>query len=169
VGSYDDGHGSQKPLVGRWEGKAWTIDSAPNPADAVYSNLNDVSCPMSTFCAAAGFAIGTAGIPHAFVDSWSGRSWTLAPSRLADGRSAATGVACLRTLACTVVGNTGLEVLADWWSRTAWHSETTPTIPDATRALFGGVSCPSLADCFAVGSEFSNSFNPLPLVEHYRR
>jgi hypothetical protein len=41
-------------LAERWNGTAWSIQATPNPSGAETSELNEVSCPSDSACAAAG-------------------------------------------------------------------------------------------------------------------
>jgi hypothetical protein len=48
-------------LAERWNGTAWSIQATPNPSGAETSELNEVSCPSDSACAAAG-QYSTAGL-----------------------------------------------------------------------------------------------------------
>jgi hypothetical protein len=68
------------------------------------------------------------------------------------------GVSCASSAACTVVGESGDQLLAERWDGSNWAVQNVPTPAPYSSAL-SGVSCPSLSWCTAVGS-FASSGDP---------
>jgi hypothetical protein len=87
------------PLVERWDGLAWTIQTDAAPAGA---ELTGVSCTSSSSCTAVGgITSDTGGAEH-----WDGTSWTLQTLPVAHKNASAglAGVSCLSATNCTAVG-----------------------------------------------------------------
>ena len=61
--------GSQNALAEHFDGTSWTI--VPEPADAPFSVLADVSCTTATSCVAVG--------DSALAQRWDGTSWSMMP------------------------------------------------------------------------------------------
>jgi hypothetical protein len=112
VGGYNTPTGSASQ-VQRWDGTTWTIQPAPNPAGAVVSNLNGVSCASASTCTAVGDYYNNfmAGYPayHAFIESTTPPSHHFTVSRItteADGTI---------NFSARVAGPGSLDVLATAW------------------------------------------------------
>jgi hypothetical protein len=56
VGSYTNSSGVQLTLAESWNGTAWTVKTTPNPASAIESQLNGVSCTGGGTCTAVGYS-----------------------------------------------------------------------------------------------------------------
>ena len=67
-------------LVEHWNGTKWSIQSAPHPAGALFSQLNGVSCPLAGACTAVGFYQNAGGGRLTLVERWNGSGWSLRPS-----------------------------------------------------------------------------------------
>lgn len=150
------GRTGNTPLVERWDGNAWTIQSAPEPANSG-AHLNAVSCTSPTDCTAVGGF--TNGGPPPFIDrplveSWDGSSWTIDPAPSPVGGGELAGVSCTSTSACTAVGYEGSTAtgttLAETWDGSAWTIDSTVTPNTGTNRLLG-VSCTSGTACISVG------------------
>lgn len=161
VGSYVDSAGKYMILIESWNGKAWSVQPAP---DAV-GELNAVSCPSFTSCTAVGQAEPSDG--YAMAVLWNGTTWSVqtVPSPSGATSSNLLGMSCTARTACTAVGDYLATVhgfvqempLAEVWNGTHWSAEHTPNT--TTRSSLTGVSCISLNDCTAVGSYFvSNGY-----------
>jgi hypothetical protein len=156
VGSYKGPEGTYHPLVERWNGSAWTLQSAPDPAEGNARNaMLAVGCSGPWFCMTVGEA---AGKPVAEV--WNGSSWTTTSAPpIPSGAKGATlvGIACGSAKACMAVGDSyegvGTEkALAERWNGTKWAIVATPT-PAGTKGFVDltDVSCLSPNACFTVG------------------
>ena len=154
VGSYTDTTGTELVLVERWNGHAWTIESAPTPRGAGGVELKGVWCSSARACVAVGDFTAATGHQRALIERWNGRTWSLdsapAPHRTRDARL--SGVSCSSGRACTATGaysSTGPQAaLVERWNGSRWTLQRTPA---STRAALIGVSCPGQTFCTAVG------------------
>jgi hypothetical protein len=173
VGSYTDSSGSTATLAERWDGKGWTIETAPFGIP-----FSGVSCASANTCAAVGTGRFEADVNiEALAARWNGNRWASQPTpnpRGAEFGSALSGVSCASGSACTAVGNyisnDGPTVtLVEHWNGRRWTIQATPNPPglqvDEVLEL-SGVSCSSASVCMAVG-DYSNGSTQLTLVERW--
>ncbi len=106
---------AERPLAERWNGSAWTIQTAPNPTATNQNTLNAVSCVSSTACTATGFAGSAAtGFTSTLAEQWNGSTWTVQSTPDPAGvASILSGVWCTSPATCTAVGSSGDGVLAE--------------------------------------------------------
>ena len=160
-----------KTLVEQWNGTTWSIVASPNPAGALDSELNGVSCTSSTSCFAAGDEGGifSAG---ALIEQWDGTSWTISPNPPPIGPSSAapsatpssagsSGAAAraLGAQAATLQAGSPAAItraaFAPRGSASARRAQSSGARADGSS--FGtipgldAVSCTSPTSCFAVG------------------
>jgi hypothetical protein len=164
VGSYKGSEGTYHPLVERWNGTAWSLESAPNPAEGNAQNaMLSVSC-ISTGCITVGEA---AGKPVA--ETWIGGTWALSSARLPAGAKGGklSAISCNSAI-CVAVGNsyetTGQEkALAESFNGVAWSLMSAPG-PGGAKGFveLAGVSCPSSTSCTAAGYYAPNVSGGLP-------
>lgn len=139
------------PLVARWDGSTWTVQSVPGPPDGSAAELSGVSCPTTTSCIAVGSQNGR---QEAFVDSWDGTNWTdTSPpysEQAFDG--AFTQVSCSAPDTCIAVGTWNSVTAAEQWDGFNWTPSLMP-LP-ATTMIFQllGVACAVAGPCVAVGN-----------------
>jgi hypothetical protein len=152
VGSYYvEAEAKYKPLVERWNGTSWTVQTAPSPATGSAENaMVSVSCASATSCVAVGTANGAP-----FAEGWNGTTWSIqsVPVPSPSSESSFAAVSCSSASACTAVGyykNTKKQPLAERWDGSSWSIQTTPAPTEPVRLK--GVSCGSATDCIAVGS-----------------
>jgi hypothetical protein len=166
VGSYREGTGGRKTLVEKWNGAQWSRMTSPNPSGKFNSELNGISC-FGSGCIAVGQALDeTTFIAKTLVESLSGSTWTIksSPNPIGDGWSYLQSVSCTLGNACTAVGASRAEFVADnstlaeRWNGTAWSLQTTLNPNTATPDdQFEGVSCAATTMCMAVGSNTNSS------------
>ncbi|MDQ1478717.1 MAG: hypothetical protein QOE62_3946 [Actinomycetota bacterium] len=141
-------------LTERWNGTAWSI-SAP-PAGGSQSQLEQVSCPTTTFCFAVGHAVNTSLTPLA--KRWDGTSWTIValPRPAGSSNTTLTGVSCTSSTSCFAVGYyfasaNSVKTLTERWNGTAWTIVPSPN-PANQNATLRAVSCHAATSCTAIGS-----------------
>ena len=169
VGSYQDSSGVTHGLAGFWAGNGWSVQANPEPAGAVSSQLDSVSCPTASWCIATGAYTGPSGITAPLSASWDGTTWDVQtpPAPAAALTSGLEGVSCTAVASCTAVGDYafyGTESkpviqssgLAESWNGTAWTLETTPTPAGASGSELAGVFCTPQFGCTAVG-DYTNA------------
>jgi hypothetical protein len=155
VGSYRGSEGVYHPLVERWNGSAWSLQSAPNPAAGTAQKaMLAVSCASASSCMAVGEA---AGKPVA--EMWNGSAWVSVATPTPTGAKGATlvGISCGSTKECIAVGssNEGVgteKALVERWSTISWSILPTPT-PSGAKGYVNltDVSCLSPYACFSAG------------------
>ncbi len=163
---------NSKPLVERWNGRRWTLESVPHPAAAL---LQGVACTSPANCLAVGSDVNdqTATAP-AVAEHWNGRSWVSARfSTIRDVIGDLTSISCASPTACTAVGMRGpgviptsfkRELLAYEWNGKSWMTGRATEAEGGSAALMG-VSCVVAGGCTAVGQS-SERATLRPLAEH---
>jgi hypothetical protein len=146
VGYYYNGAGVQVTLAETLAAGAWAVSATPNPAGAIASALNAVSCTSATACTAVGYYVNGGGTQIALAETLAAGAWGLAAVVIPAGATASdlTGVSCL-TSGCTAVGwyvnASGTTVtLAENELFGLWFVSPTPNPPGATASAFNGVS-----------------------------
>jgi hypothetical protein len=141
-------------LAQRWNGRAWTLQTTPNPTGATDNNLAGVSCASPTACTAVG-NYTSGGVTRALAERWDGAAWAIqtTPTPTGATSSVLSGGSCTSPTACTAVGrytSAGVtHTLAERWDGTNWTIQPTPD-PTGGSPLTG-VSCTSATACTAVG------------------
>ena len=148
-------------LVEHWDGIRWSIMKSPNPAGSQHASLGGVSCPITTSCFASGGAQFSSG-PKTLIERWNGHKWSIMTSPNPTHASIGT-ISCSSTASCVAVGNYWAggaayavgaigKSLAERWDGHTWSVMNTPNPTHATVTGLIGVSCPTPAQCFAVGT-----------------
>jgi len=108
VGSYINASGVVVTLAERWNGKEWTIQATPNPAEAKHSELVGVSCPTAEACTAVGSYVNASGVTKTVAERWSGKEWLIqtTPNALGAESSWLRGVSCGAVESCIAIGRT---------------------------------------------------------------
>lgn len=157
-------------LAEAWNGTAWTIQSAPDPAGAVYSALSGLSCTSADACTAVGSYVSASRATLVLAERWDGTNWTIqsTPNPAGSSGSGLSAVSCTAADACTAVGSytrsSGRTVsFAETWNGTTWKIEPTPDPKGATRSYLLGVSCNG-GDCSAAGYDISSAGIVAPLA-----
>jgi hypothetical protein len=129
VGSTMDQNGNpEDSLVEQWDGSSWTVSPAVSPGAG--AELSNVSCASVTDC----WAAGTYGLaqnlktvamqntpPTAFIERWTGGSWSVDSTPYVASDSFLYGIACVHGAWCFASGatstsakrNNGIEPLVE--------------------------------------------------------
>ena len=157
VGRYYNG--GYKPYVARWNGSAWTQQTAPSPSEGNASEaMLSVSCPSASFCMAVGRAAN-----KPFAERWDGSAWATQSAPNPEGATEATleGISCASASACMAVGNHkgsgSRKTLAQRWNGSTWSVIASPT-PSEKQGRLRSISCLSASSCIAVGVLTPTSF-----------
>ena len=152
------------PLIVHWDGAAWRSISPLSRSPVV--SLSSVACTTASHCFAVGsstpFFPGSSS-SSALVEEWDGASWRSNSQAL---NGALSGVACPSAGMCIATGNAPLttgamsQPISYVWDGATWQPATVPAPSASTPPYQSGlpvfdlaaVSCPSSADCWAVGS-----------------
>jgi hypothetical protein len=107
VGLYEPSAGGSDTLAEEWNGKAWSVQSIPNPSGAQNSRLHGVSCASSTTCTVVGFYdYGEPTEELTLAERWNGTEWSIqsTPNPTGAPYSRLRGVSCTSSTTCASVG-----------------------------------------------------------------
>lgn len=179
VGSFSDSTGVQSALAEHWSGDRWSVQPTANASTGAASTLSGVSCPSRNTCTAAGGFVDSGGVAEPLIERWNGTIWQAQPAPHPPGAAYVIfdGVSCANERSCVAVGllidaNFTYLTFAERWDGTTWTIQTTPNPPaidGQNGTLEGGVSCPTVRSCTAVG-QWSPAPAPHPgvtLAEHW--
>jgi hypothetical protein len=146
-------------LAVAWDGTTWRSLNPPPGPDG--SALTGVSCTSADRCVAVG---GDQAM------TWNGTTWTDLTITQPGGSSLGS-VSCWRPTTCMAAGSystiAGAQLtLAEQWHGSTWQAVPTPSPGDEQEGL-SGISCPSTADCMAVGTFINSSDTQATLAEQW--
>lgn len=152
--------GAWHTLIESWGGSAWSIVPSPNVSPSLGNYLDGVSCLSATFCTAVGSFISKLG-DRTLVETWDGSTWSIVPSPDTGYIDGLLNVSCTSASACTAVGESRPRfrfdrTLVETWDGKAWSVVASPDASTFTNVL-ADVSCPTAAQCVAVGTFFNGS------------
>ena len=174
VGNYVNSSDTKRlPLVERWDGVTWTIQTAPHAgANVIPSGL---SCPSANVCIAVAGTAGFTRREKLLAERWDGTRWAVMQM---PGEGTPKAVSCSSDNACIAVGYPASNTkrpLAERWNGRTWTIQKTATLPrDIYSSQLDAISCPSNSGCTAIG--FSQRLCPPtasscatepPLAEHW--
>jgi hypothetical protein len=176
VGDYQPLGSARLDQVLRWNGKRWSVVSAPAPGGTAagdFNELNDIACTSAASC----WAVGYYGIEMTTttVDSlvaltqalhWNGRKWSLVSTPNPGGRSknhanALNAVRCASVRDCWAAGSYGSggsfahRNLMLHWTGARWATMRVPTPGGTAKSAINQIrslACTSPANCWAAGS-----------------
>jgi hypothetical protein len=170
---------SELPLVERFNGSRWTMESLHSPDSATQvgqlpeDQLTDVSCPTVRFCMAVGSfgrlststGLGT-GTSGALVEIFNGRTWRtveLRASSKSDTNAYLEAVSCLQPRSCFVVGTAEstqvLQTLISYrYDIGSWRSEPFGGVGKNSVDNLNHIYCSSMNHCLAVGTSSFGTF-----------
>lgn len=177
VGSFLTGDGTLVPLVERWDGTTWSLQSAAVPPDSFNVSLSGISCIGANLCVAVGGKDSLADDNGALAERWDGVSWTILPTPAppqSAGGSSLGKIVCFSAISCMAIGefapipepHPGLS-FSEGWDGTTWTIVPTMNPPGTDEAPLSGLSCMSASDCTAVGFYVDRSPKWLTLVQHW--
>jgi hypothetical protein len=175
VGYYLESLGGSYPLIERWNGSEWTIQSSPSVEGASNHTLYDVSCTSIEACTAVGsYGNGAGTLQKTLAERWNGKSWSIqgSPNPPESKNAEFFDVSCVSATNCEAVGynvtNSGTTVtLAEAWAEGIWSVQSTPNPLTSTSTVFRGVSCLTALSCFGVGNYSKPELNSANLIERY--
>jgi hypothetical protein len=158
VGNWTSNNGSDSPMAVSWNGHVWTV----LPEGPSQPLLYGVSCYSATGCVAVGLRF-TDGNTTSIAELWNGHGWRYIyypPFGGAGNNSQVYSIDCTAATFCMAVG----EVFTDaqpalvkpgtqYWNGKSWTAVAAPSPKGQMGPNYwpAGVSCPSDADCVAVG------------------
>ena len=133
--------GVYQPLVERWDGTAWTVQSTPVIQAPSGGQLAAVSCTSSVACIAIGKGSTSGGF---LAEQWNGISWRIQTTPLAtESVDTVDAISCDAVNACVAAGDTIKTTdpyrtipLTEFWDGASWrilqpHARTTADLPTA--------------------------------------
>jgi hypothetical protein len=138
----------------------WSLKTTSNPEPRTEAKFEDVSCPSSTVCIAAGQDAYTG---RGFGQLWNGSEWK---SVIKDSAVVPYGATCSSAVSCEVVGTTnlvnGAPVAERWYEDEVlhkWHlsAQNVPSPAGSSGVVLQEVSCTSASACTAVGGYYNGS------------
>jgi hypothetical protein len=180
VGDSRDLSESTVPVSATWNGKEWTIEEAPSPAEGKSASLRSVSCSVVKFteCTAVGLYFDTSNTQRSLAERWNGETWTVQKTPNPSGSTydylGSVSCAVVKLTECTTVGNyqnsSGeLLSLAEMWNGEEWTIQETPNPEEGKSIVLLGVSCVvvKLRECTAVGGYSTKANSSSNLAEHW--
>ncbi len=156
-----------QPLVERWDGSTWTIQSTPTLS---FATLDATSCASPSACTVVGWLSPTnASGSQPLAEGWDGGEWKVESiPNPAAGFNTLSGVSCISAVACTSVGSFGSTAGVEAWDGSRWTIQSTPATgtPGGLSGL-SGISCPAPGLCVAVGFAGNGHGGNSPLAEVY--
>lgn len=169
VGRYETAAKGEATLAESWDGSKWTVMSPPNPAGALSSWLERISCSAADSCTAVGRYETSGKVETTLAERWNGTSWSIQTTANPAGAIWArlAGVSCPSASNCIAVGSyetsSGVrQVLAEAWNGTSWSLQSPVNAAGSEWNSLKGVWCAGKSECLAVGStRTSGNYRPL--------
>ncbi len=165
---------NKEPLIEHYAAGVWMDVSGPSPV--AQGTLAAVSCATSTDCWAVGTSYVASGHQGpAVIEHYDGSAWTLVTGAPVGAPGELSGVTCSTSTECWAVGvsyeggssaPTGGPFIAPVIEQYDGSSWTLVASPTADSAFLADVTCPSPADCWAVGED-NQTLTAGTLIEHY--
>ena len=169
VGDYGRSYPHKVTVVSRsealhWNGKKWKLVPTPNPGGtsaATDTNaLSGITCTAAASCWATGDQLDGSQTEVNEALHWNGKAWTSVPTPNPSGTGSLEGntaasVTCIKSTDCWIAGYGNNSSGASdnetlHWNGTSWSAVP---VPQPGYGGLSGISCPSAADCWAVGTE----------------
>jgi hypothetical protein len=175
VGNSYDTAGASASLVEYWNGLKWSVQPSPDPAGAVGTYLQGVSCVAASRCEAVGYAVLTDNESFALAEVWNGTHWVIqripSPGPAKSVQVQLSSVSCTGSSYCVATGFSTPAAnketaLAETFTGTNWTARAIPTPKGDSGAGGSSVTCLSATLCVAVGfGEVANCFGcGIPLM-----
>lgn len=186
VGYYTDltNGGYYQTLTEYWNGTTWSIVTSPNTSATEDNVLWGMTCTGTADCWAVGWSVsydssGAVSAVRSLVERWNGTLWAITGSPSSPGPQLLQAITCNSISDCWAVGDQGAslqspaQTLVDRWDGSSWSVVPSPTTPNSHGEVFGGVTCTSAIDCWAVGWSFSGYYydgdyqSIVSLIQHW--
>jgi hypothetical protein len=143
-----------------WNGKAWSAQATPLPADGNSISLNAVSCVAADDCTAVGWYFqNTTFNQLTLAERWDGSAWAVqgTPNPTDSTVNDLVGIWCKSASFCTSVGDQqnsstlAFLTLVQVWNGTSWTTRTSPNRSLDDLDVLNSVWCGTGNSCTAVG------------------
>jgi hypothetical protein len=159
--AYDTSAHGEAPLVERWDGKTWSIQDVPTPADSKSAVINSVSCASSQECVAVGEQWRVGPVDEPLAVRWDGSRWSAQRFPVPSSNFiSVNGVSCSSARRCIAVGfddvqrgyNEVSDLLMERWNGRSWSRQAIRGPAGVPSSYLTAVSCRSDRACVAVGA-----------------
>jgi hypothetical protein len=158
-------------LAETWNGTAWAVSPTTPPTTAAMSQLNGISCTMTSSCMAVGQWENASSDFVSLAQVWNGTGWSVvaSPNPGAGTSGNFNGVSCVGGNFCVAIGtwfdgSANQDQLATW-NGSSWTNVTAPEADATTFNELTGVDCVSTTLCSAIGEQgFSPTTSPAALA-----
>jgi hypothetical protein len=164
--------GVDSPIALRWNGTAWSEQTAAKKSGATHTRLFGVDCPSETRCLAVGNYQSSEG-PSLLSELWNESKWNVQTTPLPSESTSSEFVAigCNSTASCEAVGSAVIKgvktAIAERWISPTWSTQTLPLPEGATSSQLDGVDCLWSNFCAAVGRYTTSGGSIKSLVEFW--
>ena len=170
VGNYNyGGPVPTNPLLERWNGSAWAVQSGSTPARAQTVTLDGISCAADNACVAVGgYSVTTeTSDTSTLAMRWNGSAWQIQTTPTPAGTVIIlSGVSCATKKTCTAVWR-GYGPLVEGWNGSAWSIQRDPA-PSGFVDQLEAISCHSATTCSTAGARYNTTSGAyLDLVERH--
>lgn len=160
---FNGGPGERDPLILHWDGSAWSIADAANPAGFEADTLAAVTAVSANDV----WAVGRANEAKTLTEHWDGQRWTIVPSPNPGGGDILSGVVAFSPNDVWAVGSSSSTYgsITLHWDGAAWR-----VVPNEHQAQFdnlAAVAARSLSDVWAVGSNQTLDQDHFTFAEHF--
>lgn len=150
-------------------GGSWLVTPTPDLPGPTQVSWNAVSCTSATACVVSGsywYNQGLGGVVYyptyfGLAEQWNGRSWRITSNAAfgsqAYGEAYGYYAACVSAASCVLDGSPVPMV----WKGRAW---TGMPVSPGSLVPAGQVACPSIKDCYALGSFLAGDVQPAPFI-----
>jgi hypothetical protein len=152
IGSYVNPAGLTVPFARAMAAGRWVNVPVPQPAGALVTNLDNVSCSSPSACTAVGSYEPRSGGTLPLVERFDGSKITIQPS---PAPGPVTSVSCPSASYCVAVGQLtprGSAPFAMSWNGSVWTLQTFPIPAGGLEVGVSDVACSSPSACTAVGA-----------------
>ena len=165
----DEGEGSDRTLIVRWDGSQWSIVPSPNAGDEDnYLRAITIVSPADVW-AVGDYEVETPAESHALALHWNGTEWSAAPTPDVGYNVHLNGVAAASADDLWAVGDYQTTLLATSsaltlrWQGSSWQQVPNPMRDE--RASLSAVVALSPGNAWAVGKTYTNRL--VPLIMHW--
>lgn len=161
VGSYLNGTGAHRTLIGHWNGTAWKVVPSPDPAGGASptDTLAAVAALSRTNAWAVGFSEKTTTDFRTLIEHWNGSTWSVVASpNTGSGANTLAAIAAVNASDIWAVGaqrasqGARFRTLTEHWNGHTWTIAPSPSPGQGDDWLFGATAIPHGAGFWAVGS-----------------
>jgi hypothetical protein len=149
--------GADIPVAQRWNGTAWSEQSAAKKSGSTHNRLFGVDCPSETRCLAVGNYQNAEGGPATLGEIWNEGKWSVQTTPVPSEATSSelVGIGCNSTAQCRAAGSAVIKgvktAIVEAWTSPTWTLMTVPIPEGASSSQLDGIDCIWSNVCVAVG------------------